>query len=86
PFFDKCFRDNKNNIVLVQIPNLPLALGILFITLDLLFLNSVDSFTFYNLGKSFLFVWAYLEAAQGVNYFRKFMGIIILAILILSYV
>ncbi|MCA9387109.1 hypothetical protein KC669_03685 [Candidatus Dojkabacteria bacterium] len=83
--FDKCFRDSEGKIVLIQIPNLPLLLGILFLVLDFVFLDSVDSFMFYQLGKVFLFVWAYIEASEGINYFRKFIGLVAMLFLILSY-
>lgn len=37
------------------------------------------------IGSAFLFTWAFLEITQGVNYFRRALGIIVMTALILSY-
>jgi len=80
-FKDKCFKDNNGEVVIGQTPNLPLkvATGSFLIGL---FLNTgvlsefVDLLTF---GAFFTFAW--LELFQGVNYLRRFYGLIVLIIL-----
>ncbi|GFE72016.1 hypothetical protein CFPU101_46260 [Chroococcus sp. FPU101] len=82
--FDKTFRDDEGNIVIAQKPNLPILLwlgatllkfivpeGNLYLILDTLALGS-------------LFTWAWLELFQGVNYFRRFLGLVVLLVIFAS--
>lgn len=80
--FDKTFRDSEGKIVLAQIPNLPLIIGITASLLELVFpagrLNvGLDVIAFGT-----LFTWAWGELFQGVNYFRQALGLIVLVGLI----
>ena len=76
--FDKTFRDSKGDITIAQPPNLPLLVWI-GATLLKLFLNSgsiylaLDTIAF-----GALFTWAWEELFQGVNYFRRALGAIVL--------
>jgi hypothetical protein len=80
--FDKIFRDSEGNIVIAQPPNLPLIAGITTTALKFLFTYgnlyiAVDAIAFGS-----LFTWAWLELFDGVNYFRRALGLITLLILI----
>ena len=81
-FFDQVFRDSEGNIVIAQPPNLPLVVGIVATILQLI--SPIGKF---HLGLELiafgsLFTWAWLELFQGVNYFRRGLGLIVLVGLI----
>jgi hypothetical protein len=76
--FDSTFRDSAGNIVLAQKPNLPLLVWIGVTLLKLLFTSGniylgLDAIAFGS-----LFTWAWQELFQGVNYFRRTLGLIVL--------
>ena len=75
---DKTFRDSEDNIVIAQPPNLPLLVGITATVLTLIVKSgnihiSLDAIAFGS-----LFTWAWLELFQGVNYFRRALGLAVL--------
>ncbi len=79
------FKDSEGRVVLWQWPNLPLY-GLLLTSI----LSRVMSGSQYvpgirSLGDAFLFTWAFLELTQGVNYFRRSLGLIVLLLLIVSF-
>ncbi len=75
------FRDEKGNVVLMQMPNIPLLIAIfaaavrffasgpIYHFMDLVFFGSI-------------FTWAYLEVTSGVNYFRRLLGVIVFIIIL----
>ncbi len=80
--FDRIFRDSEGNIVIAQMPNLPILVG--FTATFLHFVLPVGSIqTIFGLvGFGALFTWAWLELFEGVNYFRRSLGLISLVGLI----
>lgn len=77
--FDKTFCDDSGNINIIQKPNLPILIWIAA-TLTKLFLPvtgniyiGLDALAFGS-----LFTWAWLELFQGINYFRRSLGLIVL--------
>jgi len=76
--FDRTFRDSEGKIVLVQMPNLPLLVG-LAATLFQLILPSGNLQTGLDLvAFGALFTWAWQEVFEGVNYFRRALGLVVL--------
>ncbi len=76
--FNSTFRDSAGNIVLAQKPNLPLLVWIGATLLKLLFTSGniylgLDAIAFGS-----LFTWAWQELFEGVNYFRRTLGLIVL--------
>lgn len=76
--FDKTFRDNEGNIVIAQPPNLPLLVGITATILKLIVKSGnihtgLDAIAFGS-----FFTWAWLELFEGVNYFRRALGLLVL--------
>ncbi|NEP17064.1 MAG: hypothetical protein F6J97_09165 [Leptolyngbya sp. SIO4C1] len=76
--FDRVFRDENGNVVIAQPPNPPIitwavasVLTLLPITDNLQTALSVVSF-------GALFTWAWQELFDGVNYFRRSLGLIVL--------
>jgi hypothetical protein len=74
--FDRTFRDSKGNIVIAQMPNLPVLVG-LAATLLQFILPSGSIQTAINLiAFGALFTWSWQELFEGVNYFRRSLGLI----------
>ncbi len=75
---DRTFRDSEGNIVIAQKPNLPILVWgtaslLQFVGLDGKFQTLLELIAFGS-----LFTWAWLELFQGVNYFRRSLGLIVL--------
>ncbi|MFB2895079.1 hypothetical protein ACE1CI_19405 [Aerosakkonemataceae cyanobacterium BLCC-F50] len=81
-FFDQVFRDSEGNIVIAQPPNLPLIVGIVAIILQLIFPTGQIHLGLDLIAFGSLFTWAWLELFQGVNYFRRANGLLVLVGLI----
>ncbi|OUL21539.1 hypothetical protein [Nostoc sp. 106C] len=76
--FDKIFRDSEGNIVVAQKPNLPLILWIVATLLKLVITTGVANTVLDAVAFGSLFTWAWLELFQGVNYFRRGLGLVVL--------
>ena len=72
---DKTFRDSNGRIVLAQMPNLPLIVWIVASLLALFFTNGKINTVLVLLADGSLFTWAWMELFQGVNYFRRLLGL-----------
>jgi hypothetical protein len=77
-FFDRVFRDDAGNIVIAQAPNLPI---LLWLAASLLSYGVPGE----NLHRGLeavafgaLFTWAWQELFEGVNYFRRSLGLVVL--------
>ena len=82
--FDRTFRDSEGNIVIAQPPNLPLITGITATLLQLIIKSGnihtgLDAIAFGS-----LFTWAWQELFDGVNYFRRALGLVALIALVAS--
>ncbi|MEH1926224.1 hypothetical protein [Nostoc sp.] len=75
---DKTFRDSDGKIVLAQMPNLPLIVWIVTSLLALIFTSGKINTVLEVLANGSLFTWAWLELFQGVNYFRRALGLAVL--------
>lgn len=73
--FDKTFRDSNGEIVLAQMPNLPIIVWITASLLKLVFTTGEINTGLDVLANGSLFTWAWLELFQGVNYFRRALGL-----------
>ncbi|AFY43849.1 hypothetical protein [Nostoc sp. PCC 7107] len=76
--FDKVLRDSNGNIVIAQPPNPPLILWVVASLLTLIFQSGTINAVLQILANGALFTWAWLELFQGVNYFRRALGLIVL--------
>ncbi|MBD2297663.1 hypothetical protein H6G80_11535 [Nostoc sp. FACHB-87] len=75
---DKTFRDRNGNIVIAQMPNLPLIVWFVTSILSLIFSTGKIHLVFDTLATGSLFTWAWLELFEGVNYFRRALGLVVL--------
>jgi hypothetical protein len=81
---DKTFRDSNGNIVVAQMPNLPLILWFISSILALIFKTGTINTVLDVVATGSLFTWAWLEIFEGVNYFRRGLGFVVLIGLIVS--
>ena len=82
--FDRLFRDSAGQIVIWQPPNLPIVIWVSATLLKLVFQTGSVKIGLDILAFSSLLYWSFLEITQGVNYFRRDLGVIVLIALIIS--
>ncbi|MDF0556749.1 hypothetical protein [Kamptonema sp. UHCC 0994] len=82
--FDKVFRDSEGKIVLAQMPNPPLIVWIVASLLKLILTTGKINLGLDLIAFGSLFTWAWEELFQGVNYFRRALGLLVLIALIAS--
>jgi hypothetical protein len=83
-FLDNFFRDKNGEIVIGQPPNLPIIIWLAASLLQLVFKTGQVNLGLDILATGSLFVWSILELFQGVNYFRRTLGLIVLISLVAS--
>jgi hypothetical protein len=76
--FDKIFRDSDGQIVVAQMPNLPLIVWGAASLLKLIFTSGDINTGLDAVAFGSLFTWAWEELFQGVNYFRRTLGLVML--------
>jgi hypothetical protein len=82
--FDRTFRDSEGKIVIAQPPNLPLIVWIVASLFKLIVATGKINLGLDLVAFGSLFTWAWEELFQGVNYFRRALGLIVLVGLIAS--
>lgn len=82
--FDRTFRDSEGKITIAKPPNLPLIVWILASLLKLILTTGKVNLGLEILAFGSLFTWAWEELFQGVNYFRRALGLIVLVGLMAS--
>lgn len=80
--FDRTFRDSEGNIVIAQMPNLPLLVGLAATLLQFILPSGKIQTGSELVAFGALFTWAWQELFEGVNYFRRALGLIVLASII----
>lgn len=76
--FDRIFRDSSGKIVIAQTPNLPLLVGLAATLLQFVLPSGNLQTGFDLVGFGALFTWAWQELFEGVNYFRRALGLVVL--------
>lgn len=80
--FDKAFKDSEGNFVIAQKPNLSILVWLGSTILSLSPISETLQTLFGTIAFGALFTWAWMELFQGVNYFRRALGLIVLVIAI----
>ncbi len=75
---DKIFRDSSGDIVVAQPPNLPIIVWGVATLLKLVFTSGEINIGLDLVAFGSLFTWAWEELFQGVNYFRRALGLVVL--------
>jgi hypothetical protein len=83
-FFDRVFRDREGKIVLVQLPNLTITVWAVASLLKLILTTGKINLGLDVVAFGSLFTWAWEEIFQGVNYFRRALGLLVIIGLIAS--
>ena len=83
-FVNQVFRDDEGKIVVAQPPNLPIIVWIVATLLKMIFATGQINTGLELIAFGALFTWAWEELFQGVNYFRRGLGLIVLVSLIAS--
>ena len=76
--FDRTFRDSEGNITIAQMPNPPLLVWLAATLLQLVFTGGKVHTGLDLVAFGSLFTWAWQELFQGVNYFRRVLGLVVL--------
>ena len=76
--FDRTFKDSEGNIVLGQMPNLPILVWVTATLLQLVFTSGKVYAGLNVIAFGSLFTWAWQELFDGVNYFRRALGLVVL--------
>lgn len=71
---ERFFQDKHGKLVIGQSPNAPILAWAILVVANL-FLHNPHVAILQN---TVLFAWAYLELTEGVNYFRKLLGAVVL--------
>ncbi len=82
--FDKFFRDSEGNIVIAQPPNPPLIAGIVATLLKVIITTGNIHIASEAIAFGSLFTWGWLELFDGVNYFRRTLGLLALIALVIA--
>lgn len=73
--FDRTFRNSEGKIVLAQMPNLPILVGLAATLLQLILPSGKIQTGLDLVAFGALFTWAWQELFEGVNYFRRALGL-----------
>jgi hypothetical protein len=80
--FDQVFRDRHGQIVMAQMPNLPIIIWGVASLLKIIFTTGRIQSGLELIALGCLFTWAWEELFQGVNYFRRALGLLVLVSMI----
>ncbi len=75
----KLFLDKHGKLVVGQKPNIPIIIWVVCALSNKLVSNHDVSSLLSLVGTAALVLWATLEVGWGVNYFRRLLGIVVLA-------
>ena len=76
---DQFIRDKHNKVVIYQNPNIPLSIWIVLSLLNMaLHKGSLKNGVGFTAAAA-LIIWAYLEITSGASYFRRTLGVVVMA-------
>ena len=82
-FIDKTLKDEKGNWALAAAPNLPIIVWFAAMLVSLFVTGTLHTIV-ATLARGALFTWAWLELFEGVNYFRRTLGLMVLVYILWS--
>jgi len=82
---DRIWRDKDGKVVIAQAPNIPILGWAACAVASRLLDDGIVATGVSELGRAFLFTWAYLEITAGVNLFRRGLGAVMLAAVIVGF-
>ena len=75
----------KINYALIQWPNLPLAGWAALSLMAMALAEGSLKNGLKNTATALLFVWAYQEISSGTNLFRRILGIVVMAVMVINF-
>jgi hypothetical protein len=75
---NRVFRNNEGKIIIIQKPNLPIFIWTLTSLLKLVFTTGRINLGLEMIAFASLFSWAWGELFEGVNYFRRGLGLLVI--------
>jgi hypothetical protein len=84
--WNKFWRNKDGRVVVWQTPNVFLIGWVVFTIVSLLVSTKTVADVFSWLGFISLLIWSLLEIVKGVDYFRRMLGFVVLALVILTIV
>jgi hypothetical protein len=81
---DRIFHDREGNLVIAQMPNIPIIVWGVASLLELIFTTGKVNTALDVVAFGALFTWAWQELFDGVNYFRRALGLVVLMAAIAS--
>jgi len=79
------FKDKTGNWAIIAFPNVLLTAWVVTMILTKFMYGSALHDSLSSLASAILFAWAYLELTEGTSYFRRVLGAIILAVVIIGF-
>jgi len=83
-FWDKCWKAPNGKQGLAQLPNVPIIVWLAALIVAQL-LNGKAQHVAQAVSFGAIFTWAWLELFQGVSYFRRLLGAVVLVVSIMSF-
>lgn len=80
----KLFLDKDGDVAVWQMPNLPLFGWLVFKIVAMLAGEGTVQDGFTLLSTTFLFTWAYLEITSGASLFRRLLGNVVMAAVVVG--
>ncbi|WP_017298551.1 hypothetical protein [Nodosilinea nodulosa] len=77
-WFDRIFRDRDGNIVIAQPPNLPILVAVAATFVQAILPDGALQTAIDLIAFGAWFTWAWQELFEGVNYFRRAIGLVAL--------
>jgi hypothetical protein len=81
-WFDNFFRSSNGEVVIGQMPNIPITVWVVVTLLKFVYKTGQVNLALDLLASSALFVWAIGELFQGASHFRQWLGLLVLIALI----
>lgn len=75
--WDRTWKDKNGRVVLWQTPNALLIAWAVLTTVSLFFIGRTSD-TLSSIASVSLIIWSLLEIFRGINYYRRFLGAIVL--------
>ena len=79
-YVEKIFKTKGGKIVIWQFPNIPIIVWGVSLVITKIFNEGTIHTLASTISFGAIFTWAYLEIFQGVNYFRRALGIVVLVV------
>lgn len=81
--WDKFWKDKHGNVVIWQTPNLFLIGWAILTVISLVISGKTAADVCGWIANAALIIWSLLEIVKGVNYFRRFLGLIVLILAVI---